>query len=218
MGDIAAVVRGLRAGGATEIMVLDGHGTQAFVPRLMEPGAKYITGTPRPAVALGPGQDVAGHGHGRLPRDDGHARRRALPHAVVEVREPLLVQRRGIGRDWPSVAILAGHYGVPPILVTGDEAACRETQKFFGEQCVTVAVKRDWLAKSAVLYPFAETRQALYEGAKRAVAAMPKCKPYRWSCPSRPRSNGFRSTVPPGKPRLVTKEGTITETLRLFEF
>ncbi len=38
MGDIAAVVRGLRAGGATEIIVADGHGNQAFLPRLMEPG------------------------------------------------------------------------------------------------------------------------------------------------------------------------------------
>ena len=44
MGDIAAVVRGLRAGGATEIIVSDGHGTQAFLPRLMEPGATYIRG------------------------------------------------------------------------------------------------------------------------------------------------------------------------------
>ena len=32
MGDLAAVVRGLRDGGATEILVYDGHGTQAFIP------------------------------------------------------------------------------------------------------------------------------------------------------------------------------------------
>ena len=40
MGDIAAVVRGLRAGGAKEIIVSDGHGSQAFLPRLLEPGAR----------------------------------------------------------------------------------------------------------------------------------------------------------------------------------
>jgi len=51
MGDIAAVVRGLRDAGATEILVIDGHGTQAFVPHLMEPGAKYVTGKPRPHAA-----------------------------------------------------------------------------------------------------------------------------------------------------------------------
>ena len=50
MGDIAAVVRGLRAAGVGEILVLDGHGSQAFVPHLMEPGAKYLTGKPRRAL------------------------------------------------------------------------------------------------------------------------------------------------------------------------
>jgi D-amino peptidase len=51
MGDLAAVIQGLRDGGATEVIVLDGHGTQAVLPHLMVPGAKYITGIPRP----GPG-------------------------------------------------------------------------------------------------------------------------------------------------------------------
>jgi D-aminopeptidase len=50
MGDIAAVVHGLRDGGANEIVVLDGHGSQAVIPHLMEPGAKYITGHPRPGA------------------------------------------------------------------------------------------------------------------------------------------------------------------------
>ena len=48
MGDLDAVIQGLRDGGATEIVVLDGHGNQAVVPHLMTPGATYITGRPRP--------------------------------------------------------------------------------------------------------------------------------------------------------------------------
>ena len=40
--------RRLRAGGAGEIVILDGHGSGAVVPELMEPGARYITGRPRP--------------------------------------------------------------------------------------------------------------------------------------------------------------------------
>jgi len=50
MGDLAAVIRGLKDGGATEIVILDGHGPQAVLPHLMEPGAKYITGKPRPGA------------------------------------------------------------------------------------------------------------------------------------------------------------------------
>ena len=48
MGDLAAVIKGLKDGGADEIIVLDGHGNQAVIPDLMVPGAKYITGKPRP--------------------------------------------------------------------------------------------------------------------------------------------------------------------------
>src|SRR5660398_82510 len=50
MDDLAAVVQGLHDGGADEIIVLDGHGNQAVVPHLMEPGATYITGRPRPGA------------------------------------------------------------------------------------------------------------------------------------------------------------------------
>ena len=60
MGDIAAVVRGLRETGVDDIVVLDGHGSQAFVPHLMEPGAKYITGKPRPGPLTGLDASFAG--------------------------------------------------------------------------------------------------------------------------------------------------------------
>ena len=50
--------------------------------------------------------------------------------------------------EFVQSAAIAGHYGVPPIMVTGDEATCREAQKFFGEHCVTVAVKQG-LAREA---------------------------------------------------------------------
>jgi len=62
-------------------------------------------------------------------------------------------------------------------MVSGDEATCREAKKFFEDDCVTLAVKRGLAREAAVLYPFEETRKALYDGAKRAVAAISSCKP-----------------------------------------
>jgi len=48
MGDIAALVRGLREAGVSHIVVDDGHGGgDNFIPHLMEPGATYLTGVPR---------------------------------------------------------------------------------------------------------------------------------------------------------------------------
>jgi D-amino peptidase len=114
-------------------------------------------------------------------------------------------------------ALIAGHFGVPTILVTGDGAVCREATKFFGPQCVTVAVKQGVSREAAVLYPFEETRKALYEGAKKAIAAISKCKPYILELPIKARMQylDLGSGLP--EPKLITKEWTIPDALHLFD-
>ena len=217
MGDLAAVVRGLRHAGVQEILILDGHGLQAFVPHLMEAGAKYITGKPRPGVLWGLDETYAGliivGQHAMAGTEDG-----VLSHTQSS---------RGENRYWyngvesgelAQVAAYAAHYGVPPVMVTGDEATCREARKFFGEHCVTVAVKQGLAREAGVLYPFAETRQALYEGAKRVVAAIPSCKPYTVQFPAKAKKTYlvFDKESPDGK--LVTKEGEIATALEIYSF
>lgn len=217
MGDIAAVVKGLRDGGATEILIIDGHGSQAFVPHLMASGAKYVTGLPRPGPVWGLDDSFAGlvllaH-HAMNGTPDG-----VLCHTQSSRTENRYWYNGVESGELAQVAALAGHYGVPPILVTGDEATCRESQQFFGTECVTVAVKRGLSREAAVLYPFEETRAALYEGAFRAVAAIPKCKPYRLQTPITVKKQFLRDRGEGLEPELVTKEGTVDEVLRLLEF
>ena len=82
----------------------------------------------------------------------------------------------------------------------------------------SVAVKRGISREAAELYPFDETRQALYEGARRAVAAIPKCMPYKLSLPIKARKEYlvFDDRSKPG--RRVTKEGTVEDILKLLSF
>ncbi len=103
-------------------------------------------------------------------------------------------------------------------MVTGDEATCREAVKFFGSNCVTVAVKWGITREAAMLYPFDETRQDLYEGARRAVAAIPQCQPYKLSLPIQAKKEYlvFDSSSGPG--RKVIKKGTIEDVLKLMAF
>ncbi|MEE9360083.1 MAG: M55 family metallopeptidase, partial [Hyphomicrobium sp.] len=115
-------------------------------------------------------------------------------------------------------AAIAGHYGVPPIMVTGDEATCREAAKFFGSNCVTVAVKRGITREAAMLYPFDEARQALYEGARRAVAAISKCQPYKLTLPIQAKKEYLVFDSPSGPGRRISKEGTIEDVLKLLDF
>jgi len=216
MGDIAAVVRGLRAGGATDIVVLDGHGPGAFVPHLMETGAKYITGKPRPGPLTGLDDSFAGMvqlgAHAMNGTPDG-----VLCHTQSSRSENRYWYNGVESGELAQCAAIAGGYGVPTIMVTGDEATCREAGKFFGPECVTVAVKRGITREAAELYPFDETRQALYEGGKRAVAAIERCKPYRLSLPIQAKKEHL-VFGPEGPGRRVSKEDTIEDVLKLLDF
>jgi D-amino peptidase len=217
MGDIAAVVRGLRAAGVGEIVILDGHGSQAFVPHLMEPGAKYITGQPRPGPLYGLDNSFAGMVllgyHAMMGTPDG-----VLNHTQSSKSENRYWYNGVESGELAQCGAIAAHYGVPPILVTGDEATCREARKFFGEACVTVAVKQGISREAAVLYPFAETRKALFEGAQKAVAAIPRCKPYQLTYPVRAKKTYLVFEGADKKPRLVTKEGEAADALHLLSF
>ncbi|MCX6222672.1 MAG: M55 family metallopeptidase [Bacteroidia bacterium] len=215
MGDLAAVVRGLRDGGATEIVVLDGHGSQAVIPHLMEPGAKYITGKPR-ARTFGLDESFAGEvqfgAHAMMGTPDG-----VLNHTQSSRSENRYWYNGVESGELAQAAITAGYFGVPTILVTGDVAVCREATKFFGPNCITVAVKEGISREAAILYPFEETRKALYKGARKAIAAIPKCKPYILEVPIKARMEYL--DLDPGlpKPKLITKEWTIPDALHLFD-
>ncbi len=217
MGDIAAVVRGLRAANVAEIVVLDGHGSQAFVPHLMEPGAKYITGKPRPGPLTCLDESFDGliqlGAHAMMGTPDG-----VLAHTQSSRTENRYWYNGIESGELAQCAAIAGHYGIPSIMVTGDEATCREAVKFFGSNCVTVAVKRGITREAAMLYPFDETRQALYEGARRAVAAIPQCQPYKLSLPIQVKKEYlvFGSSSGPG--HRIIKKGTIEECLKLLDF
>lgn len=216
MDDIRAVVRGLRDAGVAEIVVLDGHGSQAFVPHLMEPGAKYITGKPRPGVLDGLDKTCSGMimlgFHAMMGTPDG-----VLNHTQSSKTENRYWYNGVESGELAQNAAIAGYFGVPTIMVTGDEACCREAQKFFGEPCVTVAVKKGLSREAAVLTPFEETHKALYEGAKRAVAVLPQCKPYTLKLPIQAKKQYliFGADAPKGK--LTTKEGEIQDALHLLD-
>jgi D-amino peptidase len=217
MHDIAAVVLGLRAGGATEIVVLDGHGPQAFVPHLMAPGAMYVTGKPRPEVLSGLDASFAGlvllaH-HAMMGTPDG-----VLNHTQSSRTENRYWYNGVESGELAQVAAIAGHHGVPPILVSGDEATCREATAFFGPACVTVSVKRGLSREAAELVPFPETRKALYEGARRAMGRLEECQPYRIATPIQARKIYLELDEKGERVREVTKEGTIEDVLRLLDF
>lgn len=218
MGDLASVIRGLRDGGATEVVVLDGHGNQAVIPHLMEPGATYITGKPR-------------SGAGNLTTLDSSFAAMVMVgfHAMNGTPDGVLnhtQSSRSENRYWYNGvesgelvqnAIIAGYYDIPFIMVTGDVATCREATHFFGDKVVTVATKKGLSREAAELYPFEETRKALYEGAKRAMSVISDCKPYQLDFPVNAKKTYFVQDPDSSEPKLITKEKIIQNPLQILD-
>ena len=208
MGDIAAVVRGLREAGATEIIVSDGHGGgDNIVPHLMEPGAVYSTGRPRPGNR---GLDGTCDGVVLL----GYHAMKGTQDGVLNHTQSSKVEARywynGVeSGEIAQTALRAGAYGVPVILVTGDTATCREAHEFLGDEVVTVATKEGLGREAAVLYPFEETRRAIFEGAKQAIAALPCCRPYKIQMPIKARRERIEHRSSPSEIRVVVSEATL---------
>jgi D-amino peptidase len=73
-------------------------------------------------------------------------------------------------------AIVAGNWGVPMLMVSGDEAACAEARAFF-DPVETAVVKRGLGRNQAALVEPAEARARIREAARRAVALVGRARP-----------------------------------------
>ena len=218
MEDLDAVIQGLRDGGADEIVVLDGHGNQAVVPHLMTPGATYITGRPRPGAG---NLTLLDSSFSAMVMIGFHAMN-GTPDGVLCHTQSSKTENRYWYNDVESGelvqnAVIAGYYGVPLVMVTGDDATCREAHQFFGNKIVTVSTKRGLAREAAQLYPFGETRQALYEGAKRAISVISECKPYTLQFPLKAKKEQLVTEGDSKEPKLVTKEKTIAHPLQILD-
>jgi D-amino peptidase len=217
MDDLSAVIRGLLDGGATEILVVDGHGNQCVIPHMMEPGIRYVTGVPRPGAMWGIDSTFAGMvqlgAHAMMGTPDG-----VLNHTQSSRSENRYWYNGEECGELVQCALIAGYYNVPTILVTGDEATCREAKHFFGEPCVTVAVKEGITREAAILYPFEETRQALYEGARKSMKALSECEPYKMDMPIMGKLQYLDPRSNTKKQKIITKETVFQDPRDIVKF
>src|SRR5207248_2993826 len=75
-------------------------------------------------------------------------------------------------------AALCGTWGCPVLLVTGDEAVCREGRELLGQGLTTVAVKRSLGRYSARHRSPLRARELIEAGAKRALADLGAVAPF----------------------------------------
>ena len=74
-------------------------------------------------------------------------------------------------------AMVAGHFGVPMAMVSGDEAACVEARQFFNP--VETAIVKTGIGRNrAQLVELDEARTRIREAARRAVSIIPDARPF----------------------------------------
>ena len=203
--EINAAVRGAKAAGADEILVMDHHGAgkgwsfNSLIPDRLDPDCEYVVQSSWTEYSefLEDGCDacllIAMHARAGTP--DG-----VMNHTVSGQAWRNLWFNGALVGETGINAALCGHWGCPVVLVTGDEATCREARELLGEGLTTVAVKKGLGRYSARQIPPLRARELIEEGARKAL------------------SGDLRAVAPydPGRPSEIKVE--ITTTDRLEEF
>lgn len=167
-GEVNAAVRGCKRAGATEIVVVDGHGAggpwsfKSLIPEKLESGADYVLGYSwaRYVAPLQAGCDAAllVGTHAMAGTPDGVLSHTVSSQAWYNARiNDTLVGESGI------LAGICGDFDCPIVFVSGDAATCREVRALVGEQAVEAPVKTGLGRFSARHMPHADAC-ALIEG------------------------------------------------------
>ncbi len=172
-----AVIAGvLDAEPTADVLVADAHGTfRNLLPERLDRRARLVRGKPRTLnmlagldaetdAALFVGYHVrAGEGPGVLAH--------TMNDAILDVR----VAGRSLGEIGLNAA-MAGHLGVPVVLLSGDDAACAEAADLIPE-AVTVAVKEALGVVAAVTLHPEEAGDRLRRAAADAITRRAEIPP-----------------------------------------
>jgi len=176
LDEVNAAIEGALAGGATEIVLNDSHANMRnFPPGQLAGEASYISGSHKPLYMM-QGLDrsfdavlfISYHGSVGAPAGLSHTYN---PRAVAEARlDGVVTGEAGIN------ALVAAHYGVPVVLVTGDRIACEETAALIPG--VHSAVVKESVSRMAAhsLHPV-RACALIRETAEKAVAGAGSAEP-----------------------------------------
>src|SRR4051812_31958869 len=188
-GEINAAVRGARAAGATEIVVMDCHGAgkdwtfNSLIPEDLDPACEYVVQNEWTEYVeyLESSVDAALF---------------VGMHAMAGTRDGVLAHTVS-GSEWFRLrfngtevgetginAALCGTWGCPGLLITGDEATCREGRDLLGERLTAVPVKTGLGRFSARQFPAPAARELIEKGARTALADLTAVVPYDPGSPS----------------------------------
>ncbi len=167
--DVNAAIRGACEAGADEVIVADGHwsGTNILIEEL-DPRAKLNSGSPSP-FSMMQGIDESVDGvlfvgyHARNGSSNAILDHTWSSKSVANVwLNDILTGEYGLN------AAVAGHFGVPVIMVSGDQTACAQTVELLGDVETAIVKQASGRFAAECLAPEA-TEEMICLSARRAV-------------------------------------------------
>ena len=180
--EVNAAVEGALAAGADKVIVNDSHdGMRNLIPEELHPEVRFISGSDK---ALGMVQGVQEKGIAAVFYVGYHAKAGTpgapLAHTWTGFISDVRFDGHSTGEFGINAAI-AGHFGVPVTLVTGDDQAVAQVRALLGEQLVGVVVKEGYSTFSALHLHPRRAQQLIREGAAEAVQHIADAK--AWTLP-----------------------------------
>ena len=173
-----AAIDGALAVGATEIILNDGHGgngNRNLVLEELHPAARLITGRPRPQAQMCTFDST----YAALMQVGYHTMAGAFGNISHTITGPVVADLRVNGRSVGEVglnAYLAGEYGIPCVLVTGDQFMAKETHAFMPWAETAIVKNATGFHSAECLHPDVAA-QTIREAASRALARLHVMKP-----------------------------------------
>lgn len=159
-----------------EILVIDGHGSGAILPERLNKSAKLFHGRPGPKFwFFDRGWDgiiLLAH-HSMNGTENGNLNHTYSSKTIVN----MWLNGEKIGEIGIEI-YLAGWFGIPVILITGDEAAAREAEKYVPniEKAIT---KWGFTRTSAISLSPAKSRELIKEKTIKAIRRINEIKPVK---------------------------------------
>ena len=167
-GEVNAAIEGALAAGAAEIIVNDAHGSMRnILLEELNPVAQLVIGAPKPLSmmqGIDEGCDAAFFIGYHAQAGSTYA---SLSHTFSRQVYTVALNGRPVGELGLNAA-LAGRFGVPVALVTGDQTLAEEARSILGD-IETVVVKEAYGMGAARCLAPSRVRGLIKEAARRAV-------------------------------------------------
>ncbi|HEX7588438.1 MAG TPA: M55 family metallopeptidase [Anaerolineae bacterium] len=185
LAEVNAAVEGALKGGATEVLVNDSHwNMRNLLIEDLHPQAVLLSGAPKPYSMMA-GLDKS---FDAVFFTGYHARAGSeMANIDHTYNGPDIVQ--GVWLNGIEVgeyglnAALAGYYGVPVVLITGDQTACAQAKELLGADLETVEVKQALGRVSAKNLHPTKAHALIRAAAERALVSRSKRAPFVLQAP-----------------------------------